>query len=239
MRRGDRDAGENGDLREFMTHHVVKEDGRCTRPIHVGKMEAHSCKCLPHSGFALDIQVCPAAPSFMLAVTSPIDHSALAGPGPDRVEGNMRRHAGGPRREATGACEALSREGENDLFEGGLDEIIVGFIPAPEDPIESSFDDADQAVVQMLTSVPLAALERIDQIPVIQVTRARIRPAFDHAKMLSPSARSRFGGHFKQVVTEPRAVRQSRNVISEPEQSAEPRRVVGRDSMILHDNFDR
>src|SRR5581483_10203266 len=98
------------------------------------------------------------------AVSPAIDHPPLSRAATQNVEGDVCRHAGRPGCEAACAGKPPLLQGKDDLFEGRLDEIVVRFVATPEHLPQGAFHNSDETVVDLLTGVPLATLEGVDQL---------------------------------------------------------------------------
>ena len=59
--------------------------------------------------------------------------------------------------------EALAYQGENDLLERGLHEVVVVDLARAEDAVERAIDDADQAIVELTCHLRIAARYRFDE----------------------------------------------------------------------------
>ena len=86
----------------------------------------------------------------------------------------MRGDVARPRRKAASAGEAAARKRENDLLEGGLNQIVVVGLAPAEDAIERAIDHADEPVVETRRDFRISACDPFDERFVIG-RRARRR----------------------------------------------------------------
>src|SRR5262245_40256920 len=83
------------------------------------------------------------------AVGVAIQPAALTPPGAKCVQPDVARDARCPRLQAARSRECFGRERLDDALERDLNEIVVVGLPATEDSVERSIDDADESIVKL------------------------------------------------------------------------------------------
>jgi hypothetical protein len=76
--------------------------------------------------------------------------------------------AGGPRAQVARARVAPAREGDDDLLEDHLYQVIVVALTAPEHAVDRVVDDPDQPIVERRSYLAIAPLYRQDQGLVVE-----------------------------------------------------------------------
>jgi hypothetical protein len=140
-------AGERGDFREIVPEDVEEKYRGRPLAIHRRELLTNARELAARASLALGVDTGAGAAGFDVGIARAIDHAPLTGTRSQRVETHVAGDGRGQSTECTAGPRTLV-QGDDDLLEDRLHEIVMVLLASPEDANESAVDDADESVVQ-------------------------------------------------------------------------------------------
>lgn len=133
-----------------------------------------------------------------------VHDDALAHARAQRVQSDVRRDARRPRSQAAALCKRPASQGNDDLLEGLLNQIVVFGSPLTDDPVQGVIDRVHYSTAKLGRNPRVSTLDARDELLVADDGKA-VRRAFAHAAGDHPKEGPRRGGfesgHVDWIVT--------------------------------------
>src|SRR5690606_3458714 len=136
------------DFAQSVAVHVMQDENLSLRGLHERKLSAHMVKF--HLGFRSGVSL-GMGPGLRRRIGI-MNDSSLPLPGAKSVQCYVSCDAACPRPQATVARKCFLRERAQDLFETGLDEIIVIVLTSAEHTVQGVVDHSNQSIVNLASN---------------------------------------------------------------------------------------